>query len=150
LLPYKSRLEQSATKQRWYELQQPQKRYISAFLKPKIVFPDISKKPRFALDNTGAYTNDTSFIIPTNDLYLLGVLNSSTVEMFFIEVGAQIRGNYLRFKRQYVEKIPIPNATKKEKETISKLVQKCLDAKGENCEQWEKEIDEKVAALYGL
>jgi methylase of polypeptide subunit release factors len=150
LLPYKSRLEQRATKQRWYELQQPQKRYISAFLKPKIVFPDISKKPRFALDNTGAYTNDTSFIIPTNDLYLLGVLNSSTVEMFFIEVGAQIRGNYLRFKRQYVEKIPIPNATKKEKETISKLVQKCLDAKGENCEQWEKEIDEKVAALYGL
>ena len=31
-----------------------------------------------------------------------------------------------------------------------KLVQKCLDAKGQNCQAWEKEIDERVAALYGL
>lgn len=31
-----------------------------------------------------------------------------------------------------------------------KLVQKCLDAKGVNCEVWEKEIGDRVAALYGL
>jgi hypothetical protein len=37
-----------------------------------------------------------------------------------------------------------------EKEAISKLVQKCLDAKGVDCEAWEKEIDDRVAALYGL
>ncbi|CCI33891.1 hypothetical protein MICAI_500003 [Microcystis sp. T1-4] len=37
-----------------------------------------------------------------------------------------------------------------EKKPIIKLVQKCLDAKGVNCEEWEKEIDERVAALYGL
>lgn len=30
------------------------------------------------------------------------------------------------------------------------LPQKCLDAKGLECEPWEKEIDERVAALYGL
>jgi hypothetical protein len=29
-------------------------------------------------------------------------------------------------------------------------VQKCLDAKGVDCEQWERDIDERVAALYGL
>jgi hypothetical protein len=37
-----------------------------------------------------------------------------------------------------------------DKEAISQLVQKCLDAKGVNCEAWEKEIDDRIAALYGL
>ncbi|TAF05625.1 MAG: class I SAM-dependent DNA methyltransferase [Nostocales cyanobacterium] len=132
----------------WWELRRCA--YYTAFEKPKIIFPDIAPEPRFALDITGAYADMTAFIIPVYDLYLLGILNSSHSYQYFLEIGAQVRGGYLRFKRQYVEKIPIPNATKKDKETISKLVQKCLDAKGENCEQWEKEIDEKVAALYGL
>ena len=52
--------------------------------------------------------------------------------------------------RVYLEKAIVPNASESEKESIIKLVQKCLDAKGVNCEEWEKEIDERVAALYGL
>lgn len=132
----------------WWELRRCA--YYSAFEQPKIVFPDIALKPRFALDTTGAYADMTAFIIPVNDLYLLGVLNSSAVHHYFIEIGAQVQGGYLRFKRQYVEKIPIPNASTAEREVISKLVQKCLDAKGIGCEAWEKEIDDHVTALYGL
>lgn len=30
------------------------------------------------------------------------------------------------------------------------LAQNCLDAKGVGCEAWEQEINERVAALYGL
>jgi hypothetical protein len=134
---------------KWYELQASPGN-TERFEKVKIVYPDIAKEPRFALDHTGIYTNDTTFIISIYDLYLLGVLNSSSVYKYFIEIGAQVRGGYLRFKRQYVEKIPIPNASSTEREAISKLVQKCLDAKGVNCETWEKEIDDRVAALYGL
>jgi hypothetical protein len=33
---------------------------------------------------------------------------------------------------------------------ISALAQKCLDAQGIGCLAREKEIDERVAALYGL
>ncbi len=90
----------------------------------------------------------TAFTLPTDDLYLLGLLNSSAVEDFFIEVGATVRGGYLRFKRQYVEQIPIPNANSAEREAIAELVQKCLDAKGMGCEEWEGEIDARVASLY--
>ena len=32
----------------------------------------------------------------------------------------------------------------------SGFLQKCLDAKGVGCEEWEKEIDERVEGLYGL
>lgn len=150
LSQYKQRLEQRASKQEWYELQQPQLKYSLSFDKPKIVFPDITKKQRFTIDNNNTCVDMTAFVIPVNDLYLLGVLNSLSVYKYFIEIGAQVRGGYLRFKRQYVEQIPIPNASDTEKETISKLVQKCLDAKGVDCEAWEKEIDDRVAALYGL
>ncbi|GCA85566.1 modification methylase PaeR7I [Microcystis aeruginosa NIES-2522] len=124
--------------------------YYAEFDKPKIVFPDIAKESRFALDEKGLYVNNTTFMIPVYDLYLLGVLNSLTVLKYYHQLSPQILGGHLRFQRQYVAKIPIPLASESEKEPIIKLVQKCLDAKGVNCEEWEKEIDERVAALYGL
>ena len=89
-------------------------------------------------------------MIDTDDLYLLGLLNSKPVYQYFLELGATIRGDYLRFKRQYVKNIPIPQASEIERKAISKLVQKCLDAKGVGCEAWEREIDEIVAGLYGF
>ena len=65
-------------------------------------------------------------------------------------LGDADRGGRLQLKSTYFSKIPIPPASNFEKEIISQLVQKCLDAKGVDCEAWEKEIDDRVAALYGL
>lgn len=59
-------------------------------------------------------------------------------------------GQSLRLKNIYMSKIPIPKASEIERKAISKLVQKCLDAKGVGCEAWEREIDEIVAGLYGF
>ncbi len=134
---------------KWYEIQD-EVAYYAMFDQPKIIFPDIAKEPRFAFDTTGTFTNDTTFIMITDDLYLLSVLNSSSVTDYFIEMGAQVRGGYLRFKRQYVERIPIPNAPASERTAIADLVQHCLDARGVGCAEWEAEIDARVARLYGL
>jgi hypothetical protein len=46
--------------------------------------------------------------------------------------------------------MPIPSASHSEKAAIAGLARKCLDAKGIECETWEPEIGERVAALYGL
>ena len=78
------------------------------------------------------------------------LISSTSVEDFFIEVGATVRGGYLRFKRQYVQQIPIPKAPAADRDAIAELVQKCLDARGVGCEEWEAEIDGRVAKLYGL
>ena len=53
LLPFRGILEARATIQPWYELQQPQEAYVRFFESPKIVYPDISQTPRFALDLKG-------------------------------------------------------------------------------------------------
>ena len=124
--------------------------YHEYFACRKVVAPDIASEARFAFDTSGAYLGNTAYIMPQNDVFLLGILNSACVYEYYVEKSAQVRGGYLRFIRQYIEKIPIPHASDAEKKAIEELVQKCLDAKGENCEPWEREIDERVAALYGL
>lgn len=152
LAPFRDRLERRATKQEWYELQQPQQAYVAAFEGPKIVMPDISKGLRFAFDTTGTFLGNTAYFILSDDLYLLAVLNSSPVESFYVEISSQVRGGYLRFFRQFVEQIPIPNAPIEERNAIAALAQKCLDAKGQGPQvvDWETEIDERVVRLYGL
>jgi TaqI-like C-terminal specificity domain/Eco57I restriction-modification methylase len=128
--------------------------YYAAFGQPKIIFPDIAKESRFTFDVDGKYLSNTSYCIPGNDLYLLGILNSSSVWDFCKEkcsvIGDADKNGRLRLIRQSVETIPIPQASEIEKKAISKLVQKCLDAKGVGCEAWEKEIDIRVAKLYGF
>ena len=154
LKPYRRQLENRATRQEWYELQQPQLQYISAFGQPKIIYPEIAKESRFTLDTKGFLPNNKAFIIPGNDLYLLGVLNSASVWKYLKNLcsvlGDANKGGRLELRTIYISKLPIPNASITEREAISKLVQNCLDAKGVGCEAWEKEIDDRVAALYGL
>jgi len=159
LLNFKSELSnrnQAETNIRyeWYALQRCAATYFKEFDKPKIVFPDIAKESRFSFDRNQIFVMNTSYIIPKYDLFLLGVLNSIMVWKYaqenFACLGDPDKGGRFRFIRQSVAKVPIPKATEKEQKAIEKLVQKCLDAKGQGVEEWEKEIDERVAHLYGL
>lgn len=134
---------------KWYEIQDNIAYYLE-FNKPKIVYQEIATYQSFALDCTGSFVNNKVFIIPSDDLYLFGVFNSSLSWEYLQNTCSKLSGGALAMQTPYVTKIPIPIASTTEKETISQLVQKCLDAKGVNCETWEKEIDERVAALYGL
>jgi hypothetical protein len=100
LLPFKERLEKRATKQEWYELQQPQLKFSKYMEEPKIIFPDIAVSPRFALDDAGHYSSNTTYFIALRDLYLLGLLNSSLGYFYFIKTCAGLEGKtetYLRF-----------------------------------------------------
>lgn len=125
-------------------------KYWQDFENPKIIFPDIAPSSRFTYCEEVMYVDMTAFIIPTQNLYVLGILNSTIAEYFVSLISSSVRGDYLRFKRQYVSQIPIPTATEAEQKTIETLVQKCLDAKGQNVTHWEQQIDEIVARLYGL
>jgi len=156
LEPLRNQLESRATEQKWFELQQPQMRYIPFFDKPKILFPDIAKESRFAFDPEGFYVINTTYFIPMSDFYLLGVLNSSAIWAYAKEkltaLGDPSKGGRLRFFSQFVQDIPIPQPNESDRREISALVEQCLDAKGQgaNVAQWEAEIDERVARLYGL
>nr|WP_200892364.1 Eco57I restriction-modification methylase domain-containing protein [Aliterella atlantica] len=138
---------------KWYELQ-ASPGDTHRFERTKIMYPVIAKQSRFTLDTKGLVPNDKAFIIPVNDLYLLGVLNSTPTWVYLKNscsvLGDAEKGGRLELRAIYINKIPIPKASATEQEAISKLVQKCLNAKGVGCEAWEKEIDDRVTTLYGL
>lgn len=108
--PFKRQLQDRATRQEWYELQQPQYNFARYMDGAKIIFPDIATRPRFALDETGYYSSNTTYFIPRRDLYLLGLLNSRVGNFYFERTCAGLEGQgetYLRFFGQYLEGFPV-------------------------------------------
>ena len=67
---------------KWFEIQDTTN-YFEEFEKPKIIFPNICKKPEFTFDQSNLYTNQKCFIISLDDKYLLGILNSTFMMFLF-------------------------------------------------------------------
>jgi len=174
LKTFSSKLKNRATKQEWYELQQPQYNYQSQLDNPKIVFPDIAKGPRFYLDEKGYYCSNTVYFIPGQDLFLLGLLNSKVGFFYFKNKCAGLEGKneiYLRFFGQYLKDFPIHTinfSNPVDKARHDKMValvtqmldlnKKLQDARLEQdktllkrqIEATDVEIDKLVYELYGL
>jgi hypothetical protein len=90
----------------WWELRACN--YYEEFNKPKIMIPDISLRGNCAFDENGEfYSVNTSYIIPVNDKYLLGLLNSKLIDFVYRQISSSYRGGYLRYIYQYMAKLPI-------------------------------------------
>jgi type I restriction-modification system DNA methylase subunit len=175
LLRFRTQLQKRATKQAWYELQQPQRNFAPFMEKPKIIFPDIASNPRFALDESGSYGSNTTYFIPRRDLYLLGLLNSRLAAFYFTQTCAGLEGageTYLRFFGQYLEGFPLrtldlSHAADKarhdrmvalvdrmlemnKKKRSGKLAPSELDRLEREVATTDAEIDELVYELYGI
>ena len=135
LKPFKARLENRATGQGWYELQQPQEAYVPLFEAPKTIYPDIGKVTRFAIDEDNYYGSNTTYFIARADWYLLGVLNSAASFDYLrgtcAALGDEQDGGRLRFFGQYLETLPIPNAPDSERATIAKLAKEAQRLHGQ-------------------
>ncbi|MBE9059263.1 Eco57I restriction-modification methylase domain-containing protein, partial [Sphaerospermopsis sp. LEGE 08334] len=126
-------------------------KYWQDFEQPKIVWGNLAISPQFAIALEDFYLSaPANLIISKNEKYLLAIFNSQITQYIVSQNAAVRQGGFLEFKPMYVSQIPIPTATEAEQKAIETLVQKCLEAKGQNCQQWEQEIDEIVARLYGL
>jgi hypothetical protein len=117
----------------WHEIQD-EVAYHLEFEKPKIVLPDICKESRFSFDQKNSFVGNTGYIIPVQDFFLLGVLNSACVWWFakkstnFSCLGDPEDGGRLRFVYQSIVTIPIPAASAAEQAALSGLVDGILAA----------------------
>ena len=145
-----TRPECKAGRYNWWCMARYAPDYVDAFEEAKIIYPQILVKPNFAYDEAGTFTNQKCFIITSINKYLLGVLNSSAIWNLIVGNSPSLRGGYAEPRKDFMLSLPIPNAPAAEREAISGLVEKCLEAKGVGCEEFEREIDRRVAALYGL
>ena len=128
--------------------------YWEEFQQPKIVYPDIAQGTEFSFDDSGYFWANTSYLLPTQEMWLLGLLNSKAVFWFYTKTSTQIRGGFVRFIAQYVSQIPIPSIKPAQKASISKLVNQILASKRANPDadvsDLEKRIDQIVYLLYDL
>jgi hypothetical protein len=92
LLPFKDALENRATKQEWFELQQAQLAYQFALRATKIVYQDITARNPFAKESDGYYVANTCYFIPCDDDSLLAYLNSKLAGSSFARLRISREG----------------------------------------------------------
>lgn len=155
LLQYKRRLTpgikggRKKGSYKWFEIQD-NIAYWQEFEKKQIVWGNLSTKPNFSFADAGFHLSAPANLIISDNKSLLGLLNSQITEYFISKIAATREGGFLEFKPMYVSQISIPDISKFEQKFIHKLIQNCLNAKGQNVEKWEAEINDRVAHLYGL
>ena len=118
---HKDALCKRAGKQEWYELPISLDK-SHQFSQPKLVCPNLYNHQTFAVDTAGFYCGDTCYLIPTEELWLCGLLNSRVVEWFYSQESNQLTIDYLRARSGYMQQIPIPDITSTQKALIGKFV----------------------------
>ncbi len=129
--------------------------YYAEFERPKIIYPDISPLMRACYDTTNAYCLQTTYILPTEDLSLLAILNSQLIDWYarhkFQSLNDPWAGGGLRFIAQYMRRVPIADRTAEQKIALSALVERILESpNSDQVREIEQEIDALVYELYGL
>lgn len=96
---------------RWYEVQDSIE-YYAEFDHPKLVWPDITKFPRFSFDEQAFFVNDTANIVIPNSLAPLTLLQSRlfwfVVTQISVPLGVRAGLWRARCKPQFIERLPIP------------------------------------------
>ena len=127
---YRSALRKRAGKQKWYEL--PTSKNDTEFLtQTKLICPNSYDHQTFAVDTEGFYCGDTCYLIPTEETWLCGLLNSRVVEWFYSQTSKQLTGDYLQARSRYIQEIPIPDLTSTQKAVIGKIVDYLIFLQGQ-------------------
>jgi hypothetical protein len=110
---------------------------------------------------SNSYLDATLFCIPILDLYLLAILNSSLIEAYYKSISSTIRGDFLRFKKIYLFRLPIMNLSNEKRKPFIKTVETIFihtkdpdyphnPDKQAKVSDLERQIDKMVYELYEL
>lgn len=139
----------------WYEIWVPQN--PAAWASRKIVFRDISERPEFWLDETGAVVNGDCYWIDIDDsifedtVYLaLAVANSKFIEKYYdIKFNTKLYSGKRRFMSQYVEQFPIPFANTEYAHRAIDIVKKIIAGhEGIDIPYYMGELNKIVDAMF--
>ncbi len=153
LLKYKDALSnrnksETCIRYEWYAMQRWGANYWEEFLKPKIMYPNMTKYLPFYYDEKSFYQNDKSFMITGKHLsYLTAFLNSSLFKFCFIDNFPELLGGTRELRKIFFDKIPVKEVSDKVDAKFRNLV---LDIQADYSDEKAKVIDQKIFDLYGL
>ena len=109
----------------WWELRACA--YWDMFNCPKIIYPEITWRAEWCFDERSLHINNTVYILPAADYWLLSVANSPLAWWFAWRTAVHGKDEALRFIREFVQELPICPPTDHQRnlayETISRLIQ---------------------------
>jgi hypothetical protein len=107
----------------WYALSRYASDFADVFDHNKILYPEIARESRFAMDTAPFYLNKTVFCIPSEDWYLVGILNSAAAWEFLKStcpvLGDEDNRGRLTLQDIYLQTLPIPDSSAKEREFVA-------------------------------
>ena len=142
------------TPHRWFELQDTCA-YHAEFAKEKLVWLELVENGRFAHDDSGTYVEATAFMMTGKHLkYLCALLNARLIRWFIRHTAPTSGMGTLRWKKVYVETVPIPQITRQKQGPIVELIDRIVAAKTRGAKvdisALEEDIDQFIYTLYGL
>lgn len=109
---------------KWYEFQ-ANIAYHGVFSEPKIVYADIGTEMRAFVDRDGYIIDATAFMLPCDDGWLAAILNSTVLDFYFRLAAPCLDdpfdGGDMRFKRYFMETVPIAAASSSVRVRLSEL-----------------------------
>ncbi|MBI5724821.1 MAG: N-6 DNA methylase [Planctomycetes bacterium] len=141
----------------WYEIWVPQD--PSEWFKAKVVCPDISLKPCFFLDRSGAIVNGDCYWMTLRPgisedwlLLIMAVANSTFIEKFYdTRFHNKLYSGRRRFITQYTSEFPLPDISRPPVQDIIGLVQDMLATKDQDTRsRLETAIDKHIWQAFGL
>ncbi len=134
----------------WWELRACA--YYEEFEAPRIVYQEIAGTPGFALAPAGLYVNNKVFMIASESLYLLAIVNSAVAWEFWREVSTLMVGGAVAMQTPTVFQLPIPTASDNDRAVLEKLASQILEkhqmGQVEGITVLEAEINARVEFLY--
>ena len=157
LEPKKSREQKRGRKMgnyKWYEVQDTTA-YHEEFEEPKIIYPETAKSLYACYDTAKVFGLKTTYFIPTSDLSLLAILNSSLFDWYarhkFYSLNDPWAGGRLSFKKESMQNVPIAAQAAAQKAALSCLAEQILvDPEDNEVRNLQQEIDAQVYQLYKL
>lgn len=67
----------------------------------------VVKNASYVFDEGNYYSNDKTSIIPIEDRYLIGLLNSKLLDFFIQSISSTKQGGYYEYKPMYLAQLPI-------------------------------------------
>ena len=140
----------------WLELDNnPTVNFFQEFEKEKIVYAEIVYNSAFCYDNSKFYLEVTAFILTGESIkYLTALLNSKLLTYAFkaFYAGGDLRGNTFRYKKIFIEKLPVPKISKESQKPFEYLVDYVMLAKAKDLKLqaafFEQLIDGMTFELY--
>ena len=125
--------------------------YHELFEREKLLWIELVEDGRFAYDESGIFGEATTFMMTGKNLkYLCAILNSKLIRWYLQKIAPTSGTGTLRWKKIYVEKIPVPEVSNAELNILISLVSQIISDSPKNTLNLEIKLNYLICNIYDL